>query len=119
MSGLAEPKAFAERWIAAWNARDLEQVLALFAQDAVFRSPLAARVVPESGGVVRGKQALRDYWSAALAQNPELLFELTTLHAGVDILLIGFRMNGGAERIEALRFRDGLAIEGDGTYRVG
>lgn len=119
MSGLADPQAFAEEWNAAWNARDLDKVLEFFAEDAVFGSPLAARIVPESGGTVRGKAALRDYWSAALAQNPELHFELTTLHAGVDILLIGFRMNGGAERVEVLRFRGGLVIEGYGTYRVG
>jgi ketosteroid isomerase-like protein len=119
VSGLADPQAFAEQWIAAWNARDLDAVLALFADDAVFSSPLAAKVVPESGGTVRGKAALREYWNAALAQNPELHFELTTLHAGVDVLLIGFRMNGGAERVEVLRFRGGSVVEGCGTYRVG
>ena len=119
MSGLADPQAFAEEWIAAWNARDLDKVLAFFAEDAVFSSPLAAKVVPESGGTVRGKAALRDYWSAALAQNPDLDFELTTLHAGIDVLLIGFRMNGGADRIEVLRFRGGRVVEGCGTYRVG
>ena len=119
VSGLANPQAFAERWIAAWNARDLDAVLRMFADDAVFSSPLAAKVMPESGGTVRGKAAMQDYWSAALAQNPELHFELTTLHAGVDILLIGFRMNGGAERVEVLRFEGGLAVEGFGTYRIG
>jgi ketosteroid isomerase-like protein len=119
MSGPADPQAFAEEWIAAWNARDLDKVLTFFAEDAVFSSPLAAKVVPESGGTVRGKAALRDYWGAALAQNPELNFELTALDAGIDVLLIGFRMNGGADRVEVLRFRGGLVVEGCGTYRVG
>jgi ketosteroid isomerase-like protein len=119
MSGLADPQAFAEAWNAAWNARDLDAVLSFFAEDAVFSSPLAAKVVPESGGTVRGKAAMRDYWTAALAQAGPLEFELTGLHAGIDLLLIGFRTNGGADRIEVLRFRDGLVVEGAGTYRVG
>jgi hypothetical protein len=115
---MVDPGRFAKAWLAAWNAHDLDAVLALFHDDAVFTSPLAARVVPESGGVLRGKDALRAYWSAALAQVPEPHFELTALHAGVDSLLIGFRMNGSAERYEILRFRNGVVFEGHGTYKV-
>ena len=81
MSGMADPHDFARRWIAAWNARDLEAVLELFSEDAVFTSPLAARLMPESGGVVRGKPALRDYWRLALDRAPELHFELSSLYA--------------------------------------
>ena len=60
MSGLADPAQFARRWAAAFDAHDVEGVLELFHDDVVFTSPLAARVVPESGGVIRGKAALRD-----------------------------------------------------------
>ena len=115
---MIEPGLFAERWLTAWNAHDLDAVLTLFHDDVVFTSPLAAKVVPESDGVVRGKPALRDYWSAALAQVPDLHFELASLFAGVDSLLIGFRMNGGPERFEILRFRGDRVSEGHGTYRV-
>ena len=114
---MIDPAPFAARWLAAWNAHDLDAVLALFHKDVVFTSPLAIRITPESGGVLHGKPALRAYWSAALAQVPDLHFELTSLFAGVDSLLIGFCMNGGPERFEILRFRDGLAVEGHGTYR--
>ena len=116
---MIEPGLFAERWLTAWNAYDLDAVLALFHDDVVFTSPLAARVVPESEGVVRGKSALRKYWSAALAQVPDLHFELTSLFAGVDTLLIGFRMNDGPERYEILHFRGERVSEGHGTYRAG
>lgn len=115
---MIDPKPFAERWLKAWNAHDLDAVLALFHDDIVFTSPLAMKIVPESDGVLRGKPALRTYWSAALAQLPDLRFELTSLFAGVDSMLIGFRVNGGAERFEILRFRGERVSEGHGTYRI-
>jgi len=109
---------FSERWLAAWNGRDLEGVLALFHDDVIFTSPLAAKLVPGSEGVIRGKAALRAYWRAALDQLPMAHFAVTSLFAGVDSLLIGFRMNGGPERYEILRFREDRVCEGHGTYRV-
>jgi len=115
---MIDPRPFADRWLAAWNAHDLDAVMALFHDDVVFTSPLAVKVVPESDGVLHGKDALRAYWSAALALVPDLHFDLTGLFAGVDSLLIGFRMNGGAERFEILRFRGDRVSEGHGTYRV-
>jgi hypothetical protein len=118
MSGLADPQAFARRWIAAWNARDLEAVLAMFTDGVVFTSPLALRLQPESHGVVRGKEALRQYWQTALDRAPDLRFELTGICAGVDSLLIGFRNQEGIDRVEILRFRDGLVTEGHGTYAL-
>jgi len=48
-----EPGEFAERWIAAWNARDIEAVLTDYSDDVVFTSPTAARFIPESGGTRR------------------------------------------------------------------
>lgn len=118
MSGLADPAAFARRWNDAWNAHDLDAVLDLFHDEVTFTSPLAARLLPESGGVVRGKDTLRLYWSTALAQRPELQFELTGLQAGVDTVLILFRHPGGPERVDVLRLRDGKVFEGHGTYPV-
>jgi len=115
---MIDPDSFARRWLAAWNAHDLDAVMALFHDDVLFTSPLAIKVVPESAGVLHGKAALRAYWSAALALAPDLHFELTSLFAGVDSLLIGFRMNGGPERFEILRFRGDRVSEGHGTYRV-
>lgn len=67
---------FADDWLRAWNAHDIEAVLTHFHDDVVFTSPVAARVLPETGGVVRGKEALRHYWTSALAGQPGLRFEL-------------------------------------------
>ena len=69
---MPNPAEFAERWIEAWNSRDIEAVLTHYADDVIFTSPTAARFVPESGGTILGKDALRSYWTVALQANPDL-----------------------------------------------
>lgn len=81
---LPDPVEFANRWISAWNRRDVDAVLSYYADEVVFSSPTALRVVPESGGVVRGKGALRSYWIRALEGNPDLEFSLLGVYSGID-----------------------------------
>ncbi|GHJ48189.1 hypothetical protein Cs7R123_55310 [Catellatospora sp. TT07R-123] len=108
--------AFAERWIALWNSRDLEGVLELFADDAVFSSPTAARLGHGAGGVVRGKEALRAYWSDALSHNPELHFDLLGVYVGTTALVINFRRQTGVRANEVLVFDGPLIVEGHATH---
>ena len=110
-----DSSAFAERWVKDWNDHDIEAVLTHFAEDAVFTSPLAERLFPESGGVLRGKAALRQYWTEGLKQGPGLHFELLGVYAGTDTIVIRFRNERGADRCEVLTFEDGLVRTGHGT----
>ena len=113
-----DPEAFAAEWLAAWNNHDIEAVLTHFSDEAVFTSPLAARVVPQTGGIVRGKQALREYWTRAIDRIPVLHFTLLGVYAGLDTIIIRFSNERGEERCEVLRLSDGLVYEGHGTYAV-
>lgn len=108
--------AFARDWATASNAGDIETVLAHFDDDVVFTSPLAARMVAGSAGVIRGKDALRRYWTTAFDRTPRPEFHLLAVYTGVDCLIIAFRNEQDVERAEILRFRDGRVIEGHGTY---
>lgn len=107
---------FARYWTDAWNARDLEAILDLFSEDARFTSPYAAKLLPDTGGVLNGKTALRDYWTLGLATIPELQFELEKVFAGVDSLVIVYRNHSGTLVSEAFRFLDGKVIEASGNY---
>jgi predicted ester cyclase len=82
----------------------------------VFTSPTAARFVPESGGTIHGKEALRQYWTTALAANPELHFELVGVSTGVDTLVIHHRTQLTGLVSEVLTFRDGLVSVGHATH---
>ncbi|WP_380284403.1 nuclear transport factor 2 family protein [Kitasatospora purpeofusca] len=107
---------FAEEWVAVWNARDLEGVLAHYTDDVVFVSPRVVRFLGEPSGEVRGKDALRAYWTKALALLPDLHFTLDSVRVSVDTIVIDYRNERGVAVAEALTFRDGLVCRGFGAY---
>lgn len=107
---------FAAEWEDAWNAHDIERLLAHFHDDVVFRSPVAHRVVAGSDGVVRGKAALRGYWSKALEQIPDLYFVVTAVFVGIETIVIEYRNQKGIDVAEVLVFDGPLIVAGMGTY---
>lgn len=109
---------FVREWIDAWNARDLERVLAHWADDCVFTSPLVVKVTGDPSGTVRGKAALRDYWRRGLALNPDLHFALERTFVGHDSVVIGYRNHRGQLCAEMIRLgSDGKAVYGCAHYR--
>ncbi len=67
-----EAGEFAQRWVEAWNARDVERVLS-HCDDAVrFTSP---RVLATVGlATLSGKDVLRTYWLPPIGQGETLPF---------------------------------------------
>jgi len=103
--------AFAREWVQAWNRRDLESLLACYADDVEFCSPLAVKLLGEASGTVRGKANLREYFAKALAAFPgDLSIELLGLYQGVNSVVVHFQVRGrkGAEVME---------MNGDGVVR--
>lgn len=74
ISTRTDAEKFAERWADAWNRRDVEAVLAHFRDDIIFASPTA--LVVTGSPVVHGKNALRAYWTAALARSGSIRFSV-------------------------------------------
>ncbi|ORB66790.1 nuclear transport factor 2 family protein [Mycolicibacterium tusciae] len=112
-----DAKTFSQSWVDAWNAHDIEAVLEHFRDDVAFTSPVAARVLPETGGVVAGKDALRHYWTSALKSLPDLHFGIVGVYRGESTLVINYRNHLGGLVNEVLTFdNDGLVREGHGTY---
>lgn len=108
---------FARGWAEAWNNKDLEAIVSHFSDDVVFISPVTAKVRPETGGVIRGKDQLRMYWGEGLKRIPDLHFEVEAVYAGVQALVINYRNHTGALVCEVLDFGDGeLVARGHGTY---
>lgn len=109
-------QSFAKAWCAAWNDHDLDRVLEHFHDDAVFTSPVAASLLPHTGGRIEGKAALRAYWEEGLRRIPDLHFTIEYLFAGIDTLVIQYRNQKGIAVSEVLVFEDGKVRRGYGTY---
>jgi|SRR6185312_4940869 len=87
--------AFAEEWVAAWNARDLDRVLAHYTDDFEFSSPLINAIVGEPSGTLQGKVAVRAYWQAALDRVAYLRFALLDVLIGVNSITLYYRGHRG------------------------
>lgn len=110
---------FSQQWARAWNSLDVDAVLAHFHDDAVFTSPMAAQMYPETAGVIRGRAALHRYWSGAVQRMPDLHFVVEDVYRGIDTIVINYHNQSGGLVNEVLRFgSDGLVIEGHATYLV-
>jgi ketosteroid isomerase-like protein len=109
--------AFSERWVQHWNAHDVDAVLDDFHDDVVFTSPVAAKLLPETQGVVRGRAALRRYWIVALERIPDLRFTVEGVYQGVNTIVITYRNQNDDTVNEVLIFKDDVIVEGHGTYR--
>jgi hypothetical protein len=114
-----QAQQFANVWLAAWNAHDVEGVLAHFSDEVTFTSPVASQIVDGSDGVIRGKEALRAYWREGLKRYPDLRFELVGIYVGIDTVVLNYRNQNGALVSEVLRFDGALVIEGHGAYLAG
>jgi ketosteroid isomerase-like protein len=115
---IADPVHFARTWCEAWNAHDLDGVLVHFHDDVIFTSPTAARIMPESGGRIEGKEQLRAYWAEGLRLLPDLHFEVEALTVGMDTLVIGYRNQAGVRVNEVLVFEEDRIIFGAATHAV-
>jgi ketosteroid isomerase-like protein len=111
----AEAQAFARQWVKDWNAHDVDALLEHFTDDVVFTSPVAIRIFG-GDGVLRGKEALRKYWSEGVRLIPDLHFEVLALYVGVNTLVINYRNQAGGVVNEVLTFEGSLVREGHGTY---
>jgi ketosteroid isomerase-like protein len=112
----ADAQRFARTWLAAWNAHDIESLLAHLSEDVTFTSPVAARIVEGSDGVIRGKDALRDYWNRGIEHYPNLHFEVVGVYLGVDTIVINYRNQNDALVNEILRLEGTNVVECHGTY---
>jgi acyl-CoA thioester hydrolase len=116
----AAAQAFARDWIAAWNRRDAEAVLAHYTEDCAFTSPKAERITGHAR--VEGKAALRAYWQRALEQSGKLEFtlELAAYSARSATLTVLYRAQfegrDPQRATEIMRFRGPLVAEGEALY---
>jgi ketosteroid isomerase-like protein len=95
---------FAEEWAAAWNAHDLDRVLAHYSDDFEMTSPFIVRMLDEPTGTLTGKHRVAAYWRRALERMPGLRFEVLDVFAGIDSVVIHYKSVLGLRACEVFQF---------------
>jgi ketosteroid isomerase-like protein len=108
---------FSERYYAAWNKRNLDAILALYADDIEFSSPYIAALGFSPDGVIHGKDLLRLYFEKALERAPQLTFTPESLLVGARGHTLIYRNHRGERAAETHEMDGvGLVIRADATY---
>lgn len=107
-------KALAGRWIAAFNNKDLEELLSLYDENAEHFSPKLKLRQPETQGMIVGKPALRQWWQDAFDRLPTLHYRLVKLTADDEQVFMEYiRQVSGEEDLrvgEVLEIKNGKIV---------
>lgn len=88
-------RSFAQSWYAAWNAHDVDAIMAHYAPTIEHSSPFIKRYNNSDDASIRGVAGVRDYFARALVRNPTLRFDPKHLAVGLEsVILVYTRMTG-------------------------
>jgi hypothetical protein len=107
-SSLRAKKAteFAASLVEAWNSRDLDRIVTHYSEDVVFSSPLVRIIGGADSNSIRGRVALRSYFSAALRKFPSLRFRLRAVYAGDQAVILLYHSVNGLVACEKLKLNE-------------
>ncbi len=86
---------FAQEWVAAWNAHDLDRIMAHYEEEVELISPVAAQLLHQADGKVTGKVNLRAYFQKGLSAYPSLHFELKDVLWGIGSVVLYYTNHRG------------------------
>ncbi|MCA1819307.1 MAG: nuclear transport factor 2 family protein [Halobacteriales archaeon] len=114
-----DAQRFAKSWFAAWNAHDLDAMMAHYAARIEHTSPFIARYNgdPECKPL-QGKAAVRAYFGRALQRNPTLRFDPLHVAVGVASVALVYRRMTGEVAVETFEMEGGLVVRSVSHYGV-
>ena len=105
----------AEKWFDAFNSKDLNALLELYDENAAHYSPKLKIRQPETGGFIKGKGQLRDWWKDAFERLPTLHYKPNYfISDSTKIFMEYVRSVAGEEDLvvgEVLFFTNGKIVE--------
>ena len=87
----------AEHWVQAWNSHDLDAIMSHYVEDVVLVSPVAAKLLGDPSGTVKGKPALRGYFQKGLEFYPQLRFDLIDVMFGLSSMVLYYANQKGTK----------------------
>jgi len=91
---------FAEHWLSAWNAHDLDQIMEHYEDQVELSSPVVAQLLNDPEGGVVGKADLRAYFQKGLTAYPQLHFKLIEVLWGARSIVLYYENQRGTHTAE-------------------
>jgi ketosteroid isomerase-like protein len=92
----------ADRWLAAWGARDLDAIMACYAEDVDFAAPTVVTRWGRPDGRLRGRDELRRHFARGLELAPGLAFTEEALLTGSDGYSLLYRRENGNRALDVV-----------------
>lgn len=86
---------FGHEWIEAWNSHNIDVILSHYTEDFELSSPIIKIIANEESGMLKGKEAIKEYWLKAFQLIPDLHFEFINAFTGVDSVIVNYRGHRG------------------------
>ena len=90
----------ANLWIAAWNAHDLDSIMAHYDDEIELTSPIAAQLMGMADGKIAGKANVKAYFQRGLEAYPELNFRLEDVLWGINSVVLYYTNQKGTRTAE-------------------
>lgn len=101
-------------WFEAFNAHNLEKLLSLYDDEAEHLSPKLKSRLPETDGLITGKDALRTWWKDSFERVPSLHYKVTSLTSSADRIFMEYTRSAENENnmlvAEVLDINEGKII---------
>lgn len=109
-ASLADAHSFATSWYAAWNAHDLDAIMAHYAPTIRHSSPFIKRYNGTDALALEGAPAVRDYFGRALDRNPTLRFDPLHMTIGLESVILVYRRMTGDLAAEIFFFDEKMKV---------
>lgn len=101
-----DARAHADRWLAAWNARDLDAIMSCYAEDVDFVAPTVVTRWKRSDGRLRGAAELRQHFQRGLELAPDLRFSEEALMTAPGGYALLYRRENDSLEVDAVELSD-------------
>ena len=115
----AQASSFASGWFVAWNAHDLDAIMACYDGSIRHSSPFIKLYNGSDDRELVGLTAVRDYFARALVRNPTLRFEPRSVATGLESVILTYQRHshntptgpdGGEPAAEIFFLNDALKV---------
>ena len=110
MLSAEDAQEFAKHWVEAWNSHNLDVIMSHYAADVVLVSPVAARILNDPSGTLKGRDAVRAYFRRGLEAYPNLEFELIDVMWGLSSVVLYYVNQNGTKTGEFMEIDAGKKI---------